>query len=709
MAVDIIITLTAISVDQGTLFNLYSDVDGFNIPYEEDVTSTNLLNGYTTSAPDDTTIVRVCGETVECLDCLDIIPEYTTTTTTTLPPASIACSETTSSGGYGVTEFVIALDSAGGVVIADFNAQGVPDKLEILHNGIKVATSGMDLIDNGGIAGFDDLYGDPTIPETWQAADSEWFIGSSKGIIPNREAEFVTDTGINGITANRQQLIWFQYDNADWIADQNAVVRVTGPTGTGWNLDIQCLPTYISLTADVSVINEGQSATFTVVSENIPDGTTVGWTIAGDLSADIVGGAITGTFTMIGNTDSVVITTIEDFLTEGPEAIVMQLDNPDSIGTVVPALFDTVIITDTSINTTTTTTTLATVECGASSVSGGVGVTEFIFDLNPTGDTLILDFNPQGVPDKLEIIHNGVKKATTGFAPVVNAGPFDNLYGDPTVPTVVQTDTVDQFIGTNKGVCPTRDAEFLADTGIGGITANRQQLVWWTYDATDYGVATTAIARVTGPDTTGWNLDRRCTAEYISLVADAANVNEGGTVTFTLTTDNVANGTIVGWTVTGVSSGDIVGGALTGSITINTDTGTQAFTLENDFLTEGPETLTLTLDATDSVGAATGSLFDDVLINDTSLSTTTTTTTAAPLTSFLASTTTGDHCVSPDLSPYDQTLYHDGVGAYPTIGDTVYTDAGGTTTFNSQTVQMDDLNYLSTNGSGISQTLSGCE
>lgn len=626
MAVDIIITLTSISVDQGTLFNLYSDVDGFNIPYEEDVTSINLLNGYTTSAPDDTTIVRVCGETVECLNCLDIIPEYTTTTTTTLPPASIACSETTSSGGYGVTEYVIALDSAGGVVIADFNAQSVPDKLEILHNGIKVATSGMDLIDNGGIAGFDDLYGDPTIPETWQAADSEWFIGSSKGTVPNREAEFATDTGINGITSNRQQLIWFQYDNADWTIDQNAIIRVTGPIGTGWDLDIQCLPTYVSLTADVSPINEGASATFTIVSENIPDGTTVGWYIEGILDADIVG-SLTGTFTMTANTDSVVITTVEDFLTEGPETMTMRLLTTDSIGTVVPAIFDSVLINDTSINTTTTTTTLATVLCGATSVSGGVGVTEFIFDLNPAGDTLILDFDPIGVPDKLEIIHNGVKKATTGFAPVINSGPFDNLYGDPTVPTVLQTSGVDQFIGTDKGICPTRNAEFLADTEIGGITANRQQLVWWIYSPADYAISSTAIARITGPSGTGWNLDRRCAAEYISLVADVANINEGGTVTFTLTTDNVTDGTTVGWTITGVSSGDVVGGTLTGSITINTNTGTQAITLVEDFLTEGAETLTLTLDSTDSVGAATGSIFDDVLVNDTSVSTTTTTTT----------------------------------------------------------------------------------
>ena len=42
MAVDIIITLSTIGIDQGTLFDLYSNVDTFNIPYEEDITFASL-------------------------------------------------------------------------------------------------------------------------------------------------------------------------------------------------------------------------------------------------------------------------------------------------------------------------------------------------------------------------------------------------------------------------------------------------------------------------------------------------------------------------------------------------------------------------------------------------------------------------------------------------------------------------------------------
>lgn len=248
--------------------------------------------------------------------------------------------------------------------------------------------------------------------------------------------------------------------------------------------------------------------------------------------------------------------------------------------------------TTTTSSTTTTTTTVLSVECNATTNSGGVGVTEYTIPLEDTGGTIIMDFNAQGVPDKLEIIHNGVRVATSSMTGA-NSGPFDTLYGDPTVPTSAQASETTEFIGSSKGTIPGRDSEFVADTGITTITRTRQQLVWWVYDANDYTTNSNVIVRVTGPSGTAWNLDRRCEPE--------------------------------------------------------------------------------------------------------------------PLTMFSASTTTGDHCTTPDLSPYDQSLYHDGVGTYPAVGDTIYTDSGGTTPFVSGTaVQMADTNYLTTDGNGVSTTLSAC-
>ena len=121
-----------------------------------------------------------------------------------------------------------------------------------------------------------------------------------------------------------------------------------------------------------------------------------------------------------------------------------------------------------------------------------------------------MDFNAQSVVDKLEIIHNGVKKSTSGMT-VPNEGPFDDVYGDPTVPTGAEALATDQFIGTSKGAIPTRDAVFLSETGITDVTRKYQQLIWFVYTESNYNVSSSVIIRITGPSGTSWDVKRLCT------------------------------------------------------------------------------------------------------------------------------------------------------------------------------------------------------
>ena len=161
------------------------------------------------------------------------------------------------------------------------------------------------------------------------------------------------------------------------------------------------------------------------------------------------------------------------------------------------------------------------IPCSSSESSGGAGITDYSASLSSGGGLLAFLFNPQGVPDKLEIMHGaaaGTKKATTGMNATDNYGPFDNVYGTETantVPTASQTLSVQQFIGTDKGVAATRLTEFTTETGyevpsltIGSVTY--QQVVWWTYSDADYLADSTATIRVTGATGTGWNLIRLC-------------------------------------------------------------------------------------------------------------------------------------------------------------------------------------------------------
>ncbi len=98
-----------------------------------------------------------------------------------------------------------------------------------------------------------------------------------------------------------------------------------------------------------------------------------------------------------------------------------------------------------------------------------------------------------------------------------------------------------------------------------------------------------------------------------ALSASTATRDEGGQVTFTLTTTNLQPGTIVAYTLsgTGITAADISSGTLSGFFTVNGEgLGTVIVGLVADSVTEGAETLRMTLPG--KVGQV------DVLVNDTS-------------------------------------------------------------------------------------------
>jgi hypothetical protein len=96
-----------------------------------------------------------------------------------------------------------------------------------------------------------------------------------------------------------------------------------------------------------------------------------------------------------------------------------------------------------------------------------------------------------------------------------------------------------------------------------------------------------------------------------SLNAASASVDEGSIATFTLRTTNVAAGTSISYSLSGISAADIFGGALSGnSVVDSSGLATISVSLLNDLLTEGAETLTVTAEG------ATAS----IVVNDTSKS-----------------------------------------------------------------------------------------
>ena len=83
--------------------------------------------------------------------------------------------------------------------------------------------------------------------------------------------------------------------------------------------------------------------------------------------------------------------------------------------------------------------------------------------------------------------------------------------------------------------------------------------------------------------------------EY-TISVSSTNVNEGSTVTTTVTTKGVADGTTLYWSVDGtVTSADFSSGSMTGSGTISSGTFNFSHTISEDSITEGGESYTMKL------------------------------------------------------------------------------------------------------------------
>jgi hypothetical protein len=95
MAQTALITLTTAGADTGP-FDLYSDIDGYSVPFETGVSKVSLVAGYTsTLIPNGATIVRVKSDNVLCTNYIDLYLVPTTTTTTSSTSTSSTTTTTT--------------------------------------------------------------------------------------------------------------------------------------------------------------------------------------------------------------------------------------------------------------------------------------------------------------------------------------------------------------------------------------------------------------------------------------------------------------------------------------------------------------------------------------------------------------------------------------------------------------------------------------
>jgi hypothetical protein len=163
---------------------------------------------------------------------------------------------------------------------------------------------------------------------------------------------------------------------------------------------------------------------------------------------------------------------------------------------------------------------IVNIPCNEFLTSGGMGISDFYVTLeNPLGGVLTFDFQAEGVPDKFEINHVlpgnvFVKKASSNVNAGSNSNDFDSVFGTPPTNLVPNNNvnSNNNFIGLNKGLPPTRYAEYVAATGINTLpfSANMQQRIWWVYTAQDYIDSKQVTVRITGDTGTAWTFKRLC-------------------------------------------------------------------------------------------------------------------------------------------------------------------------------------------------------
>ena len=178
-----------------------------------------------------------------------------------------------------------------------------------------------------------------------------------------------------------------------------------------------------------------------------------------------------------------------------------------------------------------------TADCGNTySTNGDDKIHQYNTTLSYLGGVLLIDFVNGGgfyPPAKLEIIHDGNKKATTSMTESNNSGPFDNYANIFTghVPSASYAYDHDQYVLNFKGqgptYIPTRANYLLSETGIDQSVPgppNSHQLVWWQYTADDFTQSNTATIKVTPTNNleSGWSFNVICTSTptiaYLDLI-----------------------------------------------------------------------------------------------------------------------------------------------------------------------------------------------
>ena len=313
------------------------------------------------------------------------------------------------------------------------------------------------------------------------------------------------------------------------------------------------LPTYAISAAAMST-TEGGTAVFNVVTTLLPEGTLLSYTLSGIINAaDIVGGNLNGSVRIDANGRGVInIGIANDSLVEGPEGINVRLD----------------------IN-------------------------------NVSAAQAIMDATPSGPLTRTLMESNGtvsLYRNSDGTFSAVEGGSSTLIKdsGNPPTPTTISNIIAADYLNGVRIVVFGGGHTWYVNSNwqkapVGPNGADVINLTLEQYRAILDG--TTPVIPVAP------------TTPTYSIATLNPSIAEGGTATFSVTTTNVADGTLLNYSISGdVNAADIMG-PLQGTVRINASgSGVISVVTASDAILEGPEILRVRLD----INGATR----DTVIND---------------------------------------------------------------------------------------------
>ena len=426
-------------------------------------------------------------------------------------------------------------------------------------------------------------------------------------------------------------------------------------------------------------VDEGSSATFTVATTNIPNGTSLGWAIVfggnanpSALNADFSSAA--GAFTINSNAGSFSVPIVADALTEGPEdfrALANYAANSSNATSGYVRINDTsnVIPVIDSVSLSGTPAQLIegasrTIDVATSNIPNGTSLNWAIVhnttaNADFTNNTGTVTINSNAGTFTVDPISDGSTEGSEFFSITVSG----TVSGTAVTKTSSQLEVVDPASPTYSVVAPTDIDEGSAGTMQVTTTnvANSTTLYYTLEDSSDFAtssgsfvinsnsasftVTPTADTLTEGQETgtikirTGsvggtvvatdtFIINDTSTSPTYSLTAPT-EINEGSSGTVQIATTNVANGTTLYWSVsTGDTPVDFATG--TGTATINSNAGSFAVLPTADSTTEGDETATVYLRTGSQAGTIVAT--DTFIIKDTSTTPVATYSVVAPTT-----------------------------------------------------------------------------